>query len=488
MGKKGDKSVFRITQYQPDCVTSSSIMVEVSDVKLLFDLGMQQEGGLRFPQLYHGACQKIQSIPFSELTHVILAHSHYDHVGLAPILARHDLGFHGEVISTELTMDNARLIMFDAERINQSEVAKHGGSKNGFYPYYDKTHVQDLLDMTKCYGYNQVIKLSDTVDLTLLSACHLAGASMCLLTYHGEDRDHTLLYTSDITYGHTIERPFTMRIDDKKLKVDVLIMESTYGLREDKKPSNAVDNPMDFLERIIIEEVVGKNQTLWIPSFAVGRATTLYYYLNKIFDRNKEISDAHIPVYFCGQMMYEAHKNIGKKHFAEYYDEQWREERDIFEQERFNFLTTKQDVEHFCLNNGRKIVISSSGMYDKGFSEILAPSYVPNKKVSCCSCGYQSEGTLGYEISNGASYAQVKGAKTKVRLNYCGTIPCLSGHASHKGLLSFVKEKFVQSRLKDIILVHGDTQAKIELKEDLEEIISKDKKIHIIRQYETLKL
>ena len=487
--KKKANSIFKITQFQPnDCVTSSAVMVEVGDVCLLFDLGMEQDSTKSFPQIYHNAIQKIQSIPFEKITHVITSHFHYDHVGLLPILMREDINFKGEVIATELTMKIAELIMRDAERINKSDVAKHGGSSKGYFPYYNELHIDELLNITKCYSYGQKIKLSDKVDLELVSACHVSGASMALVTYHTEYKDYRLLYSGDITYGQKIDRPFTMKIDDKKLKVDVLICESTYGLREEHKNSNSNKNPIDFLEEVILNEVVGNNQTLWIPSFACGRATTIYYYLNEIFKRNEEIRKANIPVYFCGSMMNDAHSIIGKDYYDDYYDEQWRNEKEIWRKEPFNFLTTKKDVEHFCYNNGRKIVISSSGMYDKGYSSLLADSYVANKKVSTCACGFQGEGTLGYAISTGESYAVVNGIRKKVRLKFCGSIPELSGHANHEGLLRFVSEHFNQTVLKHIVLVHGDDDAKEQFKEDLENILSKDKKIHIIKQFSTLKL
>lgn len=73
MAKKKDNSVFKITSFQPnDCVTSSSIMVEVGGKKILFDLGQIQDSKLKFPQQYHFNTQKIQSIPFKELDYVAI--------------------------------------------------------------------------------------------------------------------------------------------------------------------------------------------------------------------------------------------------------------------------------------------------------------------------------------------------------------------------------------------------------------------------------
>ena len=148
--------------------------------------------------------------------------------------------------------------------------------------------------------------------------------------------------------------------------------------------------------------------------------------------------------------------------------------------------TTIEDVKHFCMNNGRQIVISSSGDFSKGFSSVLSKFYIPNDKVSVLACGYLPENSLGWKIKNGFKDVEIGGINRKVRCEFKGTIPSLSGHATHQGLIDFTKS-LNQSVLKDIILVHGTDEAKQDLKEDLEKELGSNKKIHIIKQFETLK-
>lgn len=498
MGKRKQDNTFIIKQFQPnDCVTSSSIMVEVDGIKILLDLGLMQDSSKTFGQLYHCNMEKLKSIPYKELSYCVLSHAHYDHSSAIAVLNKSETEFNGEIIMTELTASLSKIIMRNAYDINLIETNKNNNintlkvekgikknKKSNYELYYNKEDVENVMNKIRCYSYFREIKLTDRVTLELLPACHLSGASMIYLTYKDEYKTRRLLYTGDITYGHEIDRPYTMNIIKKCLKADVLICESTYGLRDKKIYTS--ENPIDFLENIIMEEVVGKNQTLWIPSFAVHRATCLYYYLNEIFKRNENIKKANIPVYFCGKMMRDAHDVIGKDKYNDYYDEQWRDKKEIFLKQPFGFLTEEQDVRHFCLNNTRKIVVSSAGMYDKGYSALLAKSYVANKKISTVACGYQGENTLGWFIREGYDFVEFNGEGRNVRLKYKGVIPELSGHANHEGLISFIKS-LNQSVLKNIVLVHGDTQAKEELKEDLEKVLGKNKNVHIIKQYETLK-
>ena len=487
--RKRNFNVFKVTQYQPnDTVTCSSVLVEVDGLKILLDLGLLQDSSMTFKQLYHANMQKLQSIPFDELDYVVVSHAHYDHISALPILAREETKFNGAIIMTELTAELGNLNMLDAQKINQSEVAKYRViDKTKYRTFYDKKDVEEVMNMIHCYDYEREIILSDKVTIELLPACHLSGACMIYITFKDEYNTQRLLFTGDFSYGHIIQKPFTKRVLDKCLKANVVICESTYGDRDKKLDYSPKSNPIDFLENVIEEQVVNENQTLWLPSFAIHRATTLYLYLDIIFKRNERIKSANIPVFFCGQLMEQAHNIIGDKKFECYYDEEWNSNKtkDMFYTSPFKFLTTKEDVETECYNNKRKIVVSSSGMFDKGYSALLSSSYVPNKRVSVICCGYMGEGTLGYSIKNGEATANVGGIKTKVKCKYCGVVPNLSGHANHNDLINFIKS-LNQSVLKTIILVHGDTKSKLDLKYDLKNELSTDKNIVVPKQFQTI--
>lgn len=487
MGKrKKDKSVFKIKNFQPnDFVTSSSIMIECKDgTKVLCDLGMAQDGKKTVEQIYKINKEKYQ-IPFDELDAIVISHLHNDHVGMCPIVAQPKVGFRGSIIATELTAEMATHILYDGQRIHESEIQKLKYSKGiKLEPLFTKEDVDDLVKNIRGYGYFDKIKISQNLTLELLPASHIAGASQSLFTYDDGEVRETLLYTGDIYFG-TDEKPFTKSIIDKTLKVNHLIIESTYGLQERDKVSG---DPLEYLEKVILDYVVGKNKTLWIPVFAMGRSTALYYYMNELLKKNEVIREANIPIYFAGQLMHNGHTTIGKDKYTCFYDEKWntKEVREIFNMNRFTFLTQRKDVEHFCYNNTRKIVFSSSGMADKGYSALLADSYVSNGKVVMCSCGYMADGSLGRAIRENEQYVNVNGQRKKVRLEYLGVIPSIGGHASYEGLIAYIKH-LNQNTLKNIVLVHGTTEAKESFKNGIEEN-TKNKNIFIIKQNETIKL
>ena len=80
--------------------------------------------------------------------------------------------------------------------------------------------------------------------------------------------------------------------------------------------------------------------------------------------------------------------------------------------------------------------------------------------------GYQAEGTLGNKIVNGAKKVKIFGEEIAVnaRIEY---IEGYSGHADQEWLLNFVYS-FI-TKPKHIFLVHGEKDAKLELKNKLEE-------------------
>ena len=485
MAKKKKEPIFKITQYQPNNeVTCSSILVEVGGLKILLDNGLLQDSKRTFKQLYIKNNEKIQSIPWKELDYQIISHSHYDHCHSAIAYAN---GFEGVTITTELTQLLSNCNMNDSYKINLKQVRCNGSN---YSVYYCPEDILNANNNTRCYDYFTPIQLNEYVTLELLSASHLSGACMVYLTYKDSFTEKHLLYTGDITYKQKYNRPFTMNIkdkyhNDKKLKVDILLMESTYGLRDRNIPCE--EDPIDFLEREIIENVVQRNKILYIPSFAIHRASVLKYYLYVIFNRNKIIQEANIPVYFCGKLMYDANEIIGRKEMNCYYDEEWKGKNECLRHNKFFDLTTIEEITHYCMNNSRKIVISSGGMYDKGFSIELSKYFIPNNRVYTLCCGYQAEGSVGWQIQQKQERVVIGNVSVTNSCEYGGVISSLSGHANHRGLIDFVKEIPNQSILKDIVLVHGTDNAKQELMEDLEKELSSNKKIHIIKQFEILK-
>ena len=128
---------------------------------------------------------------------------------------------------------------------------------------------------------------------------------------------------------------------------------------------------------------------------------------------------------------------------------------------------TKTAEESKALNESTEpcIIISASGMCDVGRIKHHLKHNLWNPKSTILFVGYQAQGTLGRAIVNGAKKVKIFGEEIAVnaKIEY---IEGYSGHADQEWLLNFIYSFF--KKPKQIILVHGEEEAKNVLKQEIE--------------------
>lgn len=475
---------FRITEYQhTDEVTGSAMLVEVDNQVILIDYGMFQSSAMKVEDTYNLNREKMR-LPIDKITHVLLTHSHADHVGSLGILGREDIDFNGKIYSTELCAALSREILYDSAHIMDTETKAYNSNhptKKKLQALYIKDDVDRVMNMVRCYGYEEKIWLTDKLYFEFLPSGHLPASAMIYLVYQKDEyHKKTLLCTGDFYYGDN-PRPFTKSVLKKCLKANTVVVEATYGnrLHEDK-------NPMDVLENAIMKECVEKNRILFIPVFGQHRSTVLCHYLYEIFKRNDKIREKAIPVYFCSKLLAQCHNLIGKAEYKEFYDDEWKDLDHLFKSSGFTFIKQGVDVQKL-LNNNLKIIIASSGMMSGGFSNMIAKSYVPNTKVSILATGYQGDGSLGRTLmDNESKTVVIDGMGKTVRCKHLGVIPNMSCHADLKGIIAFVKS-LNQNTLKKVLIHHGGKDERDNLKLELEKTLKDRVEVSILNQYDKVK-
>lgn len=466
MGKrKNDNNTFRLIQYSEENeVTGSCMGLSVGGLNILLDFGLIQNDTIPIEKRYSINKNKLK-IQLEEYDYCLLSHSNFDHISALPYLAKEEIGFHGKIITTELTAELSSHILRDGQKIMESEVTKYNLNHSKHIDLlYTKEDVENVIHEIRGYSYNTKIQLNDKVYVELLPSGHIAGSCLIYITYKDEYKEKHFMYCPDMYVGE-MPRPYTKSIKEKCYKASMVVLEGTYS----NKQNHPKDNPIDFLENVIMDVCVNNNNILWIPCFSMQRSTQICYLINEIIKRNESIRNKNIPMYSCGKLTKLCHETIGKEKYNEFYDDKWNEDRKIFDNPFIKSLTEKVDVDHFVLNNTCKIVLSSSGAITNGYSSMIAESFIPNKRVHIVGCGYIfPESTLD-KIVKGDKKVIHNGMCKTVRCKFEGIIPNLSGHVDEVNNIKWIKS-FNQKVLKTVAITHCTEDGGVHL----EEVLSKE--------------
>lgn len=399
-----------------------------------------------------------------------------------PLCGKEDSGFKGKIISTSLCAELTEHILRDATKIHISDVKRYNYLKGKHLePLYTEQDTERAIEMFQGYSYHQKIYLSDKVWVELLPSGHKGGSALIYITYQGEYKQYHLMYALDMYYGD-MPRSYTKSIEKKTYKSDVVIIEATYA----DKPNHSKEFPKEWLKEMIREKVVRDHQQIFIPTFSAQRSTQIIKVLDEIYKEDEEIRKFNAPIYNCGKLTKLCHETLGRKEYEEFYNEKDLEDRDIFDNPKFSFITEPKGVEHFVLNNNPKITLASAGSCNAGFSNMIMESFIPNKTVNLVSCGYVFPESVLDRTIKGDKKVVVNGIGKTKRIKYIGQIKGLSGHADLSGLVSFIK-MFDQRKLKKVLIMHGSKEARENLKRSLEQELREDKQIVVLEYGKTLK-
>jgi cleavage and polyadenylation specificity factor subunit 3 len=141
------------------------------------------------------------------------------------------------------------------------------------------------------------------MKFTAYRAGHVLGASMYLIEIDGIK----ILYTGD--YSRERERHLKCAEIPENCEVDVLIVESTYGVEKHENRDRREEKFKDF-----VHTVVRRGGKCLMPCFALGRAQELLLILNEYWRENPDLKK--VPIVYSGSLaqralkVFETHKNM----------------------------------------------------------------------------------------------------------------------------------------------------------------------------------
>ncbi len=428
-------------------VTGSCTYIEVGEHKILVDCGMEQ------------GVNVFENVPLpvaeSEIDLVFLTHAHVDHSGHLPLLYKK--GFNGTILSTNETANLCNIMLRDCAYIQESEVKykNRKRKRSGIAPVeplYTLSDAENVCKLFRRCEYSKMIVLDENLAVRFTDVGHLLGSACVELWLKEGDVTKKIVFSGDVG---NINQPI---IKDPSYvdEADYVVIESTYGDRLHEK--NRADSVNELASHI--ERTLERGGNLIIPSFAVGRTQEMLYFIREI-KNSKMIEDTvgDFPVYIDSPLANEA-TSIYQQCDMDCLDDEILEvmkngDNPLMFSNLHTYVTTEESMK---LNADRtpKVIISASGMCEAGRVCHHLKYNLYRKECTVLFVGYQSVGTLGRLIHDGATSVRLFGDDVAVNAEIC-TLKGISGHADKNGLLDWLGGFKEKPQL--VFVNHGDENA-----------------------------
>ena len=416
-------------------VGRSCMLLSTPESKILVDCGVNP-----------GAATPMESYPrldwanitLDDLDAVVIGHAHLDHTGFLPVLTKY--GYKGPIYCTEPTLPMMNLIQLDAIKV---------ASAQGKTPMYSDRDVKHIMRQAITLPYGTVTDISPDIKLVFANAGHILGSALC--HFHIGNGDHNFVYSGDIKFGKSI---LFEAANWNFPRVETLLIESTYGAKEDIQPSrqevesafiNAVNNTLADGGKVLI------------PIPAVGRAQEIMMVIDH-YMKSGEMVEA--PVFTEGMIseasaIHEAHPEYLARELKQKILET---DDNPFDSEYFTNVEHADGREEAMREDSPCIILATSGMLEGGPVLEYFKNIAPDKKNKILFVSYQVNGTLGRRVLDGARQVSLLGKEGKVEVV---NINCsmekldgFSGHSDYNQLISFVQK--LRPKLRRVLVNHGE--------------------------------
>lgn len=357
--------ILEITPLGAGCeVGRSCIYLQCKGRKIMLDCGM------------HPGREGIQSLPYfdvvnpGEIELLLVTHFHVDHCASMPYFTE-KTDFKGKIYMTHPTKSIYNYVLLDFVKVSQSPSDEQ---------LFDEKDVENSLNKIQTIDYHQTVE-SNGVKFSAFRAGHVLGAAMFLIEIDGIK----ILYTGDYS-----------REEDRHLKpaevpdceVDVLIVESTYGVQKHESRERR-----EHLFTKYVTEIVTRGGKCLMPVFALGRAQELLLILNEYWAANPTLV-GHIPIYYQGNLanralsVFNTHRNM----MGDKLRKDLEAGKNPFKFQHYDKLDLIADA------TTPLVIMASPGMLQNGPSRELFVKWAPDKKNGIVFTGYSVEGTLAKKV------------------------------------------------------------------------------------------
>lgn len=302
-------------------------------------------------------------------------------------------------------------------------------------------------------------------------------------------KSKTILFSGDLgaPYSPILKSP------KPPFGCDVLVLESTYG---DKNHENRKHRRQRL--QATIEKALEDQGTVLIPAFSIGRTQELLYELEEIIHQNSvrslRVADSlsvrseqarRVSLWQDLEIIIDSPLAAKFTDIYQLLSQYWDKEalKKLKNQRKplnyNNVLTIDSHkahlttVEYLTKTKRPAIVIAASGMCNGGRIMNYLKVMLNESRHDVLFVGYQAKGTIGRIIQKygpKGGYVDLDGQRITINAKI-HTIGGYSAHAGQKDLVNFVRRMW--KKPNEIRLIHGDQNAKEQLKQKLNKKHSK---------------
>ena len=425
-------------------VTGSCTLLEACGKHILIDCGMEQ--GM---DLYENC--ELPVAP-GEIDAIFLTHAHIDHSGKLPAMVAK--GYKGPIYSTEATRRLCNIMLRDSAHIQEFEAqwrnrkAQRAG-QSPYVPMYTMRDTEQTMMQFLAYPYGETVEVFPGVSIRFYDAGHLLGSSSIYIEIREEGETRTLLFSGDL--GNK-ERPL-IRDPQMPPDADYVVIESTYGDRiHGERP--------DYVSQLteILQDTFDRGGNVVIPSFAIGRTQELLYLIRIIREQGLLRGHPDFTVYVDSPLAVEATK-IYSSGLTDYYDDETLELLsrgiDPISFPGLRLSITADDSKLINEDRTPKVILSASGMCEAGRIRHHLKHNLWRGDSTVLFVGYQSEGTVGRKLVEGAASVRLFGEDIAVNARIA-TISGISGHADRDMMAAWLGH--MTNKPVRVFTNHGDDE------------------------------
>lgn len=428
-------------------VTGSCYLIEANGEKVLLECGMTQ--GFRRDEE-----QNRSRFPFDPktLSAVVISHAHLDHSGLLPKLVAE--GFSGSIYLTPDTADLLALMLKDSANLQVKDTEwenrwRQRAGKSLIKPLYVQSDADRAMRLVQPIEYGVTTAIARGMEVCFHEAGHILGSSIVELLVH---EPHNL--TRRLVFSGDLGSPNAPLLRDAAMleEADLLLMESTYGDRDHRNRDETLKELQAILD---LAHAQGGN--VLIPSFSVGRAQDLLYYLGKFYQAGTLKQQA----VFLDSPMAIAATAIYDKYQHRYSDEDRSLLAGTGQHGRLKdwlpiLRCTESPEESMAINRiaSGAIIIAGAGMCNGGRIVHHFKHNLWRRECHIIFPGFQAKGTLGRRLVEGARNVRVIHQSLAVNAQI-HTLGGFSAHAGQSELIAWLRNF---KRCPELYLVHGEEE------------------------------